>query len=194
MNLLSSETKNTEASTTSSISPNLCKGTFPMNFWRFSGVSFMPMKDSKLRMWISNNRMARRSPTYRPVPVKRGQMEFTRILWAPYSAASPLVACNLVSQVSFIYISHSLLTLQTAPLEALYHTSPGRGRKAPIEEMLSITPPSPCLMTLGMNAAVPRKMPFTLTLNTLSNSLSVTSTVGCGSRKSACHSLRVIPF
>ncbi|KAL0778331.1 hypothetical protein CaCOL14_005984 [Colletotrichum acutatum] len=32
MKLLSSETKNTEASTTSSISPSLCKGTFPMNF------------------------------------------------------------------------------------------------------------------------------------------------------------------
>lgn len=40
---------------------------------------------------------------------------------------------------SSCYISQ--LTFVTAPLEALYHTNPGRGRLAPVEEMLITDPP-----------------------------------------------------
>jgi hypothetical protein len=41
------------------------------------------------------------------------------------------------------------LTFVTAPLDALYHTSPGRGRLAPVEEMLIIDPPHPCSIKRG---------------------------------------------
>lgn len=41
-------------------------------------------------------------------------------------------------------------TFVTAPLEALYHTRPGRGRLAPVEEMLIIDPPFPCSTRRGI--------------------------------------------
>lgn len=41
-------------------------------------------------------------------------------------------------------------TFETAPLEALYHTRPGLGRAAPVEEILIIEPPLPCSRSLGM--------------------------------------------
>jgi hypothetical protein len=44
-------------------------------------------------------------------------------------------------------------TFVTAALLALYQTSPGRGRFAPMEAMLMIDPPFPCLMSSGMTTA-----------------------------------------
>ncbi|EZF99686.1 hypothetical protein H113_00678 [Trichophyton rubrum MR1459] len=69
----------------------------------------------------------------RPVPDSSGHTLFTLIRCLPYSAAKPLVAFD------------------TAPFEALYHTSPGRGRCAPVEEIFIIDPPCPCLIRTGMN-------------------------------------------
>ncbi|KAK9545957.1 hypothetical protein V6Z77_009505 [Aspergillus fumigatus] len=79
-------------------SVNRPRGTFPINFSRFSGVSSMPVN-------MEN----------RPVPDKRGLTVLTRILWGPYSAASPLVAysCQLAeftkSQAQESYIGNSAL-------------------------------------------------------------------------------------
>lgn len=70
------------------------------------------------------------------------------------------------------------LTLVTAALDALYQTSPGRGLVAPMDAMLTIEPPSPWLMRLGMKCLAAWKILFTLTAKTLSNSSSVTSSVG----------------
>lgn len=72
-------------------------------------------------------------------------------------------------------------TFETAPFEALYHTRPGRGREAPVEEMFIIDPPCPWAIILGTNAWTARKMPLTLTSKTRWNSSSVTSDVGCES-------------
>lgn len=69
-------------------------------------------------------------------------------------------------------------TLVTAALLALYHTSPGLGLVAPIDAMLTIEPPSPWLMRLGMKCLAEWKMLFTFTAKTLSNSSSVTFAVG----------------
>lgn len=62
INLASSLAMNTHALTTSSTSPILPMGTFPMNLVRFSGVSGMPVNAEKS-----------------PVAVTSGQMELTRI-------------------------------------------------------------------------------------------------------------------
>lgn len=75
--------------------------------------------------------------------------------------------------------------METAPLDALYHTNPGRGLEAPVEEMLIIEPPWPCWINRPINAFDARKMLRTLTLNTRSHSSSVTSKVGCRARTSA---------
>jgi hypothetical protein len=70
------------------------------------------------------------------------------------------------------------LTFQTAPLLALYQTSPGRGRVAPTLAMLMITPPSFRSMAWSTQALQPRYTPLTFTSNTFSNSSSVTVLVG----------------
>jgi hypothetical protein len=70
------------------------------------------------------------------------------------------------------------LTLVTAPFEALYHTSPGRGRTEPMLEILIILPPWPCFCNCGTTAFTLKKILRTLTLNTRSNSSSVTLSVG----------------
>ena len=44
-------------------------------------------------------------------------------------------------------------TLVTAALLELYQTSPGRGRVAPMDAILMIEPPFPCLMSVGMTIA-----------------------------------------
>lgn len=44
------------------------------------------------------------------------------------------------------------LTFETAPLDALYHTNPGRGLDAPVDEILMIDPPWPCSITRATNA------------------------------------------
>lgn len=48
------------------------------------------------------------------------------------------------------------LTFQTAPLELLYHTRPGRGRVAPMEAILIIDPPRPAWTMCGSMAEVPK--------------------------------------
>lgn len=80
-----------------------------------------------------------------------------RILWGPYSAARPLVAYidGLLAFHSPFTVQTSL-TLVTAPLVALYQTNPGRGRLAPVEEMLITDPPWPCSMRRGVRAFVAR--------------------------------------
>ncbi|RMZ66186.1 hypothetical protein GMOD_00005263 [Pyrenophora seminiperda CCB06] len=65
-------------------------------------------------------------------------------------------------------------TFQMAPLEALYHTSPGLGLVAPTLAMLIITPPSFLSMAWLTQALQPRYTPLTLTSNVFSNSSSVT--------------------
>jgi len=62
MNLASSLAINTHAFTTSSTSPILPIGTLPINFFRFSGESSIPVN-------AENS----------PVAVTSGQMELTRI-------------------------------------------------------------------------------------------------------------------
>ena len=68
----------------------------------FSSVYGTPVKVSNLLNISVKTKRARRGVKYKPVLQSRGQMEFMRMLLAPYSAASPLVA--------FV----------TAALEALY--------------------------------------------------------------------------
>ncbi len=72
----------------------------------------------------------------------------------------------------------AFLTLVTAPFEALYHTSPGRGRTEPMLEILIILPPWPCFCSWGTTAFILKKILRTLTLNTRSNSSLVTFSVG----------------
>lgn len=62
INLASSLAINTHAFTTSSTSPILPIGTFPMNFFLLSGVSSMPVNAEN-----------------KPVPVTSGQIELTLI-------------------------------------------------------------------------------------------------------------------
>ena len=69
-------------------------------------------------------------------------------------------------------------TFHTAPLELLYHTSPGRGLVAPTDAMLMIEPPRFRSRSLGITAEVPKKTPLTFTSKHLSKSDSVTSRVG----------------
>ena len=69
-------------------------------------------------------------------------------------------------------------TFVTAALLALYQTNPGRGLVAPIEAILMMEPPSPCLMNWGMMVCAELKTDLTFTEKTLSNSSSVTSSVG----------------
>lgn len=97
----------------------------------FSSVYGTPTKVSNLHL-VRGALFSEQGVTYKPVLQRRGQTELTRMFLSPYSAASPFVA------------------FATAALEALYHTSPGRGRVAPIEAMLIIEPPSPWLMRVGM--------------------------------------------
>lgn len=78
----------------------------------------------------------------------------------------------------WIDVRRGVLTFETAPLLALYHTSPGRGLLAPVEETLITLPPFPCSRSLAMTACEPWKMLLTLTLKTRSHSASVTSRVG----------------
>lgn len=66
------------------------RGTCAMKFFLFSGVSGTPVNISKS-----------------PVPERRGQTEFTRMLWGPYSAARPLVA--YVINVSMVINNHKCL-------------------------------------------------------------------------------------
>ena len=80
INLASELAMNTQADVTSSTSPILPIGTLKINFWRFSGVSSIPVNEEN-----------------RPVPVTNGQMLLTRIWCGPYSAASPLVALSSIS-------------------------------------------------------------------------------------------------
>lgn len=70
------------------------------------------------------------------------------------------------------------LTFVTAALLALYHTSPGRGRVAPMEAMLMMDPPRPCFRNWGIITCDEWKIDLTLTVNTLSNSSSATSRLG----------------
>lgn len=65
----------------------------------------------------------------------------------------------------------------TAPLLALYHTRPGLGLRLPVLEILMMLPP-PFFFICGTVATTERYMLLTLTLNTRSNSFSVTSSVG----------------
>jgi len=69
-------------------------------------------------------------------------------------------------------------TLATAPLDALYHTKPGRGRETPTLAMLTTDPPRPWEMRRGTTAWVPRKTDLTLTPKQRSKSASVTVSVG----------------
>lgn len=126
--------------------------------------------------------------TYRPVDVRRGQTALTRMLLGPYSAARPLVAFGVcVSWLTRLNVKRVMedggravvQTFDTAALEALYHTNPGLGRVAPIDEMLITLPPVPWLIRFGMKCRAAKKMDLTFTAKTLSNSSSVTSAVGC---------------
>jgi len=56
----------------------------------------------------------------------------------------------------------ALVMVVTAPLDALYQTSPGRGRRAAVDAVLMIEP-EPCLRMIGTTALVARKMDFTFT-------------------------------
>lgn len=47
-------------------------------------------------------------------------------------------------------------TLATAPLLALYHTRPGRGRMAPMLATLMMEPPRPCSIMDGTTAGTLR--------------------------------------
>lgn len=69
-------------------------------------------------------------------------------------------------------------TLATAPLLALYQTKPGLGLVAPTLAMLMMDPPCFCSRSFFTTADVPRNTLFTLTFMTISNSFSVTSSVG----------------
>ncbi len=70
------------------------------------------------------------------------------------------------------------MAFQTAPLDALYHTRPGRGRRAPMEQMLRITPGRLSARSFGTKAETLKKMDLTLTVKQRSKSDSVTSSVG----------------
>jgi hypothetical protein len=123
-----------------------------------------------------------------PVPESKGHMLLTRILYWPNSAARPLVTYFAVNQ-GFLHAERTSetglrgnrvgLTFETAPLEALYQTNPGRGRAAPTEEILIIEPPWPCSIHFGIAACTLWKAPRTLMSKTRSHSASVTSRVGC---------------
>lgn len=95
-----------------------------------------------------------------PVLPNKGQMALNRICCGPYSAASAFVA------------------LDTAPLDALYHTRPGRGRVAPVDDMFRTQPGCLEFMSGGRKAWVDRKILFTLTLKHFSKSFIVTSRDG----------------
>ena len=70
-----------------------------------------------------------------------------------------------------------LETRFTAPLEALYQVSPGRGRIPAVEPILMITPDF-CLRMSGTTACANRKIDLTLTAMSRSNSASSTSSMG----------------
>jgi hypothetical protein len=94
--------------------------------------------------------------TYSPVAPSNGHTELTRILWGPNLAARPFVAYIHSIRLGIMALTrgNGEFTFQTAPLVALYHTNPGRGLVAPTEAILTITPPFPCSISKGINAAV----------------------------------------
>src|SRR5262245_17927189 len=65
----------------------------------------------------------------------------------------------------------------TAPLEALYQVSPGRGLIPAVDPILMITPDL-CARMRGTTACANRKIDLTLTANIRSNSASSTSSIG----------------
>jgi hypothetical protein len=65
----------------------------------------------------------------------------------------------------------------TAPLEALYQVSPGRGLIPAVEPILMITPDF-CLRMSGTTACANRKIDLTFTAMSRSNSVSSTSSMG----------------
>ena len=139
----------------SSGSVSLPSGTLKRNFWKFSSVGGTPTNVSKLVILILIWRAGylwRVGNTYSPVALRSGHIELTRIFLSPYSAARPFVACNS-SQLIDRYAHIDIRTFVTAALLALYQTSPGRGRVAPIEAILITEPPPPCLMSVGMTTA-----------------------------------------
>jgi hypothetical protein len=90
-----------------------------------------------------------------------------------------LNSSNIYENENYCFrVNGHLRTFETAPLDALYQTSPGRGRAAPVDEILIIEPPWPCCIMRGMKIFAARKMLLTLTLKTRSHSASVTSAVG----------------
>jgi hypothetical protein len=90
MNFPSSLARYKHKFATSFGSVNLPNGTFPRNFFTFSGVCSTPTNVLK-----------------RPVPDRRGQSAFTRIWSLPYSAARPFVACTILALLpGLLSVSH----------------------------------------------------------------------------------------
>src|SRR5262249_26014194 len=95
----------------------------------------------------------------KPVSAATGFTALTRILNGATSTASPRVRVS------------------TAPLVALYAVIPGRGATAPIDAVLTITPPPRSFIT-GTADLQPRKTPRTLVAKTRSYSSSGSSQSG----------------
>lgn len=72
----------------------------------------------------------------------------------------------------------SLTHIRNSTFAGVVPYQPGRGRVAPILEMLMMEAPPSCFRSCGMTCCTLRKMDLTLTAKTLSNSASVTSRVG----------------